>query len=54
MPQFEAISPTPADESCLPLQSEKDEILGNISVIDREIAKVQNNLQTLNNRAVSC
>ena len=53
-PHFEAISPTPNEESrASPLQSEKDEILNNINSIDREIVKVENIISSLSKRAVS-
>ena len=54
-PQTEAISPTlPADgldES--PLRSTKDELLGQISTIDREIMKAESQIAKLKRKQVS-
>ena len=52
-PQVEAISPTPpSDEVRDGIKQSKDELLTNINKIDREILRVEQNIQKLETKQV--
>ncbi len=53
---FEAISPTPNDESQLAevqLQREKEELLAGINSLEREISKMTSHIDTLHKKKVT-